>query len=525
MRKPRLIYCNDGRHYLLYRFDPPMSLHRLQQPVDEILGTGVDTLSYGLGSGQTFWHDTKVGLRWGERIKQHNSGVMWWRAGENLEHALRAGYDPLKVVVDRAHEKGVQVFGTLKMNDPGWPGGENKYWLGKLKWDNPEVMVGEEDPDEPRVATCSDYARPEVRQERLQVIEEVCDRYGLDGLEMDDCLKDSHVRVFFKPSEARQNAPILTEFVREVRKLLDRIGEKRGERLCLATRVHPVEDENLKVGADVRTWLSEGLVDLVIPYLGGLGDKLVDSQPSFGWLAEAAHEAGAWVYAPIGSIPYDDRYDKATVEMYRAGATNARVGGADGLYLEGLPWPHTEREYMILREMGDPDIHRRKTKHYVLAPGNDGPDSAPLGRHLPITLQEGVPARMPVFVGDALDAARKDGELRSVSLGVRIEQTCPQDRLFFRFNGQELPLNAARVRTYYGGTVPYAAHRGGLPERIDTHYWFHFDLPLDRVREGDNDLEVTMELHFKALTAERVLVQVELRIDYDEPPVPVGTQM
>ena len=68
MQKPKLIFHNDGRHYNLYRFDPPMSLHQFRQPVDEILGTGVDTLSFGLGSGQTFWHDTKVGIRWGERI-------------------------------------------------------------------------------------------------------------------------------------------------------------------------------------------------------------------------------------------------------------------------------------------------------------------------------------------------------------------------------------------------------------------------------------------------------------------------
>ena len=57
MHKPKLIYYNDSRHYSFYRYDPPMSLHQLRQPVDEILGTGVDTLFYGLASGQTFLHD------------------------------------------------------------------------------------------------------------------------------------------------------------------------------------------------------------------------------------------------------------------------------------------------------------------------------------------------------------------------------------------------------------------------------------------------------------------------------------
>ena len=35
MRKPRLIYENDARHHLLYRYAPPLSVHRLRQPVDE----------------------------------------------------------------------------------------------------------------------------------------------------------------------------------------------------------------------------------------------------------------------------------------------------------------------------------------------------------------------------------------------------------------------------------------------------------------------------------------------------------
>ncbi len=112
-----------------------------------------------------------------------------------------------------------------------------------------------------------------------------------------------------------------------------------------------------------------------------------------------------------------------------------------------------------------------------------------------------------------------------MTLGVRVVQTCPEDRLHFRFNGQDLSVAEAQVKTYYGGIVPYGASRLGLPERIDTHYWFHFDLPLALPREGENELEVTMEKHFTALTASRVLRSVELHISYKAPPVTVGGQM
>ena len=520
MRKPKLIYYNDARHYLMYRYDPPMSLHRLCQPVDEVLGTGVDTLSFGLASGQTFLHDSKVGLKWGERIRQHNHGAMWWRAAENLDQALKAGHDPLKVVVDRAHEKGIQLLCSLRINDAASPSGDNLYMVGGLKFEKPELMIGEDDPDRPGAASAMDFAKSEVREERLQVIEEVCDRYGADGLEIDD-----YIRVFFKPGEARKNTPVLTNFMSKVRDLLDRIGRKRGEQLMLACRVHHMEEANLAVGMDVRTWLSAKLVDLVIPCSGGPETSLVDTNPYARWLVDAAHEAGAWVHAMVGRTPYDDRYHVPTLEMYRAALVSGRAAGLDGLYMADLPWPHTAKEYMILREMGDPDICARKPKHYILGPHGPGDTRFQRRRYLPTALEEGQPARAVIFVGDQLDSARAEGALAEVKLGVRIVQTCPQDRLSFRLNGLRLCLEEARAETYYGGLVSYMAARSGLPERIDTHYWFEFSLPLDLVREGENQLEVTMEHRFNALTAERVLQSVELHIAYDDPPVPVQGQM
>ena len=517
MRKPRLIYYNDSRHYMMYRYDPPLSLHRLRQPVDELLGTGVDMLAFGLASGETYLHDSRVGYRWGQTVKRHNSGVMWWRAAENLNRAIEAGYDPLKVVVDRAHEKGMQVICSMRMNTPGHRDSESQYSVGRLKWERPELLIGEEDPDNPATATAADYAQAGVREDKLAVIEEVCDRYGADGFEFDDSM-----RVFFKPSQVRQNTPILTQFMRDVRSLLDRIGKKRGEELIFAARAHTSEEANLAVGMDVRTWLSEGLVNLVVPHYDG---TVVDTNPWLGWLAEAAHEASAWVYAPVVTDPYDDRHHRTTAEMYRAASTNYRAGGADGLYLSNLSWPHTAGEYMILREMGDPDIHARKAKHYILGPQLPDDGKLHIKRHIPVTLEEGVTARVPVYVGDDLDSARADSELEGVTLEVRIVQTCPEDRLSFRLNGEELSLDEARVSTYYGGLVSYSAQRFGPPQRINTHYWYEFPLPLELARQGENDVEVTMDRHFKALTADRVLQNVEVRIAYKEPPVPIQGQM
>ena len=73
--------------------------------------------------GQTFLYDTKVGNKFGENAMPHNSGLVWWRAAANLVSALERGLDPFKIVVDRAHEKGIRVLGSIRINDAGAPRG------------------------------------------------------------------------------------------------------------------------------------------------------------------------------------------------------------------------------------------------------------------------------------------------------------------------------------------------------------------------------------------------------------------
>ncbi len=516
MRKPKLIYYNDARHYLMYRYDPPLSKHTLQQPVDEILGAGVDTLFFGLASGATFLHDTRAGKRWGQGVTHHNHGIMWWRAAKNLETAIAEGMDPLQIVIDRAHEKNIQLICSLRINEGGTGYGpnENRYMFSRLKEEHPEYMIGEDSAD-PRTSTCLNFAVPEVRQERLAIIEEVCDRYGADGIEIDD-----YVRTFFRRSEIKENTPLLTEFMGEVRSLLDRIGKRRGKRLMLAARVHPREDVNLSVGMDARSWIREKFVDLIVVNYGGFQ---FDQDADHAWIVEEARAAGALVYSHLGRTPYDDRYHDPTIEMYRAAAGNHVAAGADGIYLSSLNWPHTEREYLVMRELSDPDIYARKNKHYVKAQQETGPYA--LERHVPIVLREGETTAVPITVGDDVESARADGELEQVTLRIRIVQTGMEDKLAFRFNDAALTVEPRNTSTFYGGLVSYGIARAGFPERINTHYWFEFDIPVQAVRQGENIVEVIPEHILPERVEDRVLLHAEVLLDYKQPPIPIGNQI
>ncbi len=95
----------------------------------------------------------------------------------------------------------------------------------------------------------------------------------------------------------------------------------------------------------------------------------------------------------------------------------------------------------------------------------------------------------------------------------------------FKLNGKALTPDPRKTQSFYGGIVSYTASRGGLASRINTHYWFEMDVPLDVLRQGDNLVEVTLDRHFKALQDDRMLVQAEIIVQYYEPPIPVGGQM
>ena len=61
MKKPRLAYYSDAHHFHAKRLDPPLNVQKLQWPVDELVGTGVDLLVFGLGYGDVYFHQSKIG--------------------------------------------------------------------------------------------------------------------------------------------------------------------------------------------------------------------------------------------------------------------------------------------------------------------------------------------------------------------------------------------------------------------------------------------------------------------------------
>jgi hypothetical protein len=146
--------------------------------------------------------------------------------------------------------------------------------------------------------------------------------------------------VVYPPHFETPDKDIMTQFVRDVRRMLDEIGAIQNRRIDLIVRVP--NKGSKEVGLDWETWMNEGLIDVVIPYIHphSAFDIVIDDFVSLG------HKTGCKVYGCIWQAlgfaasdpgPWDKghrRYAKEkTKGMYYSQALLFHRAGADGIQL------------------------------------------------------------------------------------------------------------------------------------------------------------------------------------------------
>ena len=515
MKRPRLIYYNDAHHFHAKRIEPPASIHMLQRPVDEVLGTGVDVLVMGLGYGDVYFHNSKVGRVVGQ-MKEVWESYIDWRIMRMVEAAREMGTDQLHEVIQRGQVMGLAVFPSLKMQDSARPESER---CGLLKWEyGAEVCIG----DPGRAEWCYDFASELVRESKLAMLREVLGDYRADGIELDFMFD----RFYFKASEIEQNTPLMSRFVGEIREMANEIGHQQGREIPIMARVDLKREDNLALGLDVETWLKEGSIDFVV---GQDPNVLVDPVIQAPWLAAAANSAGASAYYRPPRRIYDERVGLPSIEMYRALGQTLREQGYAGMYLGYLPWPLAEREHQILREVAYPEVHARSDKRYLLQPREgemDGPTTTP-ERQLPVELEEGKTISVSVPIADDLESARADGEMRKPVLTLRFSFFCIEDEIEIRFNGKVLPREDAEItderalsiQVKLAGSMSVQAPLG-----MSAH-WFRYRLGVDDLKQGENTLEIVCGTFSRKAGFTRSLNGVEIQTRCRDFVRPEGLEM
>lgn len=461
--RQRVIFVEDGAQWfdqLYISEDGPEDI-RIEEAKKRVLAkfaeplvaTDVEAVVYRLDQGNHYlFYNTQVGECIGDAVElleglpfpprsnqiYSASGTRGlWHQAENFRRFREVGFDPFHALIERLHEVGKQAFLKIRLNDAH----VNYFWfdLGgsraratRFQLSHPEYMLGYRDQNRAPGPPCSlvmDFARQEVRAQRLAVIEEIGQRYDLDGLELNFC-RTLHL---FKEGEVEEGRELMTGFMRQVKAALDRIGRQRGRPIKVIARFHvrhqlpnadPMEYEE---GVDILRWMQEGLVDLAVPVVpvGSVEGGYYVQQ-----YIQAARGTPCEVFVGIRNANHDDMgYGPITREVLRAALCSYARTGADGVYVW---WPRIDPEHAnwgMLREGRDPAAMARGDKHYIVS------------RTLPLALQLGQ-NKVLFEVADDLAAAAAEDALEEVRLRLRILHLGTGDKLHFALNGRPLPPEA-----------------------------------------------------------------------------------
>ena len=564
----RLLYNHDGGAMVAPFqpfFDLPFSIDNfVARTVGHLEETHVDAVTWTLGTdnqriaaqqgpgraSNLYSHATDVGERFYE-LQPPFKSKFWLLHAERARQMIEAGADPPRVVVEQGHRRGLDVLIGFRMNDLHdsrllWRGNPELMWLNRplrnpvlqdgrlieenivgyicqMKRDHPELLIGEHPGIGKRFALAFDYARREVRDFRLALIREACTNYDLDGVELDFM----RTFIFFKPGAEQTRMPCMSEFMAQVRAVLDEVGSARGKRLGLIIRTLAPLSASRELGLDVAAWLQQGWIDGLIL---GIDDR---SNLPIGDDVKTGHRHGCPVYASIKVDAYQRK--GGTPEIFRAIAANHYRLGVDGIQLFNMNALRDDRDYnpdgyglgpdydfQPLREIGSAAALRLQDKHYLLdnlgtaqhANGIDGTvfaewtdaeqelflraefGTAAARTQVPARLAEEHAVVLQVAVADDCAAAQREDRAIAVTLRLSFRDLTGGDhRIEARLNGSALP----------GFT---------LRDDYPITYTRETSVPPHLVKPGENLLSLSVHRGDPRVISELWIEDVELMVRY-----------
>jgi hypothetical protein len=330
-----------------------------------------------------------------------------------------------------------------------------------------------------------------VRDRKFEIIDEVCRRYDIDGVEMDFIRHPVLFKSIFQGHRiSEEQIAAMTSLIRRIRQRMDQIGEGRGRPLLLAARVPDSLELSLAIGLDLETWMREGLLDILIAG-GGYSPFGVPVQE----VVTPARAYGVPVYPCINSGIGEGNFLQAT----RALATKWYSQGADGVYFWNLGSPFVplygdeqawreacRKWYSCLSEVGDPKVMERRAKEYRAVEPVWFPYAFLSGEaDLPLELTAGRVGRIPLVIGDDVPGLIDRGVSLECRLEMEIEGSVPDTPPRLQLNGTRLEdpkfkIEESRATVTYSGVEAQVRQGRNLVEI----------LPDDKERSSEDSLRV-----------------------------------
>ena len=468
-RARRRVIFNDDT-YELSRDDAGTPEGFLSRRLKPLAGTHVSTIAWSVLGG---WadapvYDSKVQPIYGDA--HGGPPADWPKVTENIKSMVAGGVCPFQAVIDFSRDGGMEAFASIRMNDVHDSFKPTGLTIWKLR--HPEWLVDTNGtlPEFELYTSSQDFSHEPVRRRKLQIIEEICEGYDVDGFELDYI---RHPVLFSRRMHGepctQDEIEIMTSLMRQVREMTDAAAARRGHPVLIATRVPDSFALSLDNGLDLQAWLEQDLVDIVIAGGGYAPCSLPVEE-----FIEASRPHGVQVYPCINQGAASGVSGGAFLEGVRGLASTWYRAGADGVYFWNLGTPFEyktgddlvetrSRVYACLDEVGEPEVLADKAKLFCVDSGPSGVQSnyAHISSRWPLpmvskrgTLRRGVIGRVPLRVGDDIEARRPT----RATLAVEFDDAAWREALLFRLNGEELRDGkfAAASGGQRGGSLSYA---------------------------------------------------------------------
>ncbi len=508
--KVRRVYDNDDA-WIMAETEPPLTTDVMwDMMIGPHEGSPVDGWLYSIGGHDVYDYETDIGERTTEAYAERGNSRQRNR-GRNLQHMIDSHGGVMQVMLDQCRKLGMDFLPSVRMNehydiDPSDPS------YGRYRNEHPELTIGRgEKLPEPSmewgVGDGLDYALPEVRDYMSSIVLETVERWDVDGVELDFFRHPTH----FNIQEAYSNRYLMTDMVRKIRQRMDEIGKERGKGLDLMVRVPASIERCENLGLDIRQWIDEYLVDVVVA-----GGGMIPFEMPIKEFVGLAKGTETLIYGCLEA--YRPAVDELTL---RAIATRYWDAGVDGLYLFNLYSMPQEWKQDVLGKLVDRDGLRRMDKRYET---DDRTRFTPHS-HLHLTFLNAIPrAQLPVVLRETetgkgvtlkMDMP-EDFTDATTTLGLRFDKLADGDEIGVTVNGTSLSggvTGESWTHVFYEdgwNKYPSQTKNEALPGKT-----IDYDAGAATFQCGVNQVEVRLVSADPDRTEDLVLLQAKVEVKYD----------
>ena len=262
----------DFENFAAHRTIEDLSEYGIKKQMELYSSGGENILIYN-GNGQKTVFDSNVFEPLWNGVEIRDDGKVFYRGKEvtdsplpfksnvvNTKILFENVKDPFGLRIAYGRELGQKVYLSMRMNDVHWVENYDCTMVSDFWREHQDCQTA------PFAAPglwwyhTFDYAKTEVYDYHLALVKEYLTRFDPDGIEL-DWMRTPY---YFEPGWEAENASILTQFIRETRKMADDCAARNGHPVAVTVRVPSQPEDARRMGFDVPGWVKEKLVDRVV---------------------------------------------------------------------------------------------------------------------------------------------------------------------------------------------------------------------------------------------------------------------